>query len=86
MSRDTYIIVRVEHRFVPAVVSYVGHGETPHDLNLRMAHFRESATQYSAKRDAIREAKRLANEPAMPGQWRVVSTHGQTTVWSSKTA
>jgi hypothetical protein len=57
--RDRYIIVRIDHRVIPSSVSYVGHGETPYDLNLRFAYFRDSATQWSNKRKAIREARRL---------------------------
>jgi hypothetical protein len=70
MRRERYYIVRIQHSVVPSVVSYVGHGETPYDLNMRFAYFRDSATQYSSKRDAIREAKRYSK--TFPGQWKVV--------------
>lgn len=62
MSRNSvngYYIVRIDHQVMPCAVAYVGHGDTPYDLNLRFTYVRESATRYGSKRDAIREAKRL---------------------------
>ena len=61
MTRDTYIIVRVDHVLVPSVVAYVGHGDTPYDLKLRFTPFRTSATQYSAKREARRDPRSKAD-------------------------
>lgn len=57
--REHYIIVRLDYAVVPAGLAYVGHGDTPHDLNLRFTYFSTSATAYSNKRHAIQEAKRL---------------------------
>jgi len=83
MKRDTYLIVRIDWVLVPAVVAWVGHGETPHDLNLRFTNFRGSATEWSSKRDAIKEAKRLAK--SFPGyQFKVNQTAGRRTVWTNR--
>ena len=60
MMREQYYIVRLDVQLVPTVVAYVGHCEPPYDMKLRWMCFRDSATEYSSKRDAIREVKRLA--------------------------
>lgn len=83
MKRDTYIIVRVNWQLVPASIDYVGHGDTPYDLNLRWAHFRDSATTWSSKREAIREAKRL-QKTYSGHQIKVVGYGGCNMVWNGK--
>jgi hypothetical protein len=82
MSRDQYLIVRIDHVIVPSVVAYLGHGETPYDLNVRYTTFRESATVYSNKRDAIRQAQvsaRFLNRY----QFKVVGVWSHACVWNS---
>jgi hypothetical protein len=83
MRRENYLIVRIDHVLVPSVVAYVGHGETPYDLNLRFTPFRDSATRYSNKRDAVRDAKRVAGN--MPRyQFKVNGEFTHQTVWSNR--
>lgn len=81
--RDTYIIARLDHVTVPTALAYVGHGETPHDLVLRFTHFRDSATRWSNRRDAISEARRLA--PIFNSyHFKVNGFASQHTFWESK--
>jgi len=75
MFRDTWIIVRLDSRLVPAVVSYVGHGETPHDFKMRWTCLRESATRYGSRRVAMTEARRLAR--VFSGRFSVVGYRGR---------
>jgi hypothetical protein len=60
MKRAMHLIVRIDYATVPADVTYVAHGDTPYDLNLRWTPYRESATLYSNKKQAIQEAKRIS--------------------------
>ena len=83
MTKDTFIIVRVNHVLVPSVIDYVGHGETPYDLKLRFTPFRASATSYSNKRNAIREAKRLC-KVFNHYQFKVVGHMGYNIVFNSR--
>jgi hypothetical protein len=59
MNRQRYLIVRLDHVLVPTELAYVAHCDTPYDINLRFTPFRTSATEYSNKRVALRELKRL---------------------------
>lgn len=82
MPRDTYIIIRIDHVLVPATVAYVGHGDTPYDLNLRFTVWRDSATRYGGKAYAVREAKRLAR--TFTGhRFKVSGYHGRRVVFDS---
>ena len=83
MSRDTYIVVRIDHVLVPSSVDYLGHGDTPYDLNVRYTHFRDSATRYSTKRDAIKQAKQSARVFSSR-VYKVVGFYGCNTVWTSR--
>ena len=60
MTRNGYIIVRVDNHVVPSSVDYVGHGLTAQALRLRFTHERSSATLYPSKRDGEAESRRLA--------------------------
>jgi hypothetical protein len=83
MERDKYLIVRVDYVTVPAIVAYIGHCDTPYDMNLRYTSFRDSATHYSNKRDAIRQAKQSSK--AFPGcVFKVKQVFGRNTVWSNR--
>lgn len=82
MPRDRYLIARIDYVLVPAVLAYVGHGETPYDLNLRFTPFRESATEYSNKRTAVREAKRLRRSMNRY-VWRVITVNSRRKVFDS---
>ena len=74
--QDSYIIVRVQHATIPATVSYVRDGAS-------YASLREGAKIFDRKQDAVREAKRLAGLPYMPGQYRVVGRNTLATVFDS---
>ena len=76
MSRDSYIIVRIQHSIIPAIVSYVRDGAS-------YASLREGARVYDRKQEAIKEARRLAGLPYMPGQYRVVNRQTSATVYDS---
>lgn len=82
--RQRYIIVRLDRTLVPVVATWVAHGETgPHDLVLRFTNFLGSATEYSSKRAAISEARRLA--PIFNSyHFKVNTSQSRTTVWESK--
>lgn len=85
MSREQYLIVRIDYVLVPAVVAYVGHGDTPYDLNLRFTSFRDSATLYSNKRDCIGVAKRLKRSMNRY-TFRVIGQFSRKPVWRSDNA
>ena len=69
-----YIVVRIDHRCVPAIVEYAT------DDNRRWSSFRDSAEQFN-KRDGIAEAKRLRQ--TWPGQYRVVGTLTSVCIYDS---
>lgn len=67
MTRERYLIIRIDHRIVPAIVEYATSDPR------RWTAFRSSADEYSNKRDAIRDAKRL--QTIWPGQYKVCPVH-----------